>query len=109
MGKSRSPEPPDRLLNRWLGGDELAAAELWRRYEPRLMGLARKNLTGEMARQFDPEDVVQSVYLKFFSAARSNAPDLKRGDDLWHWLVAIMRNKLRDEYKGRHAKKRNSD
>src|SRR5262245_34184658 len=109
MRKSRSPEASDQLLHRWLRGDELAAAELWRRYEPRLIGLARKNLTGDMARQFDPEDVVQSVYLKFFSAARSNIPGLKHGDDLWPWLVAIMRNKLRDEHKGQHAQKRKAD
>jgi RNA polymerase sigma factor (sigma-70 family) len=98
------------LLHRWRDGDDQeAAAELWRRHVARLIGLARRNLSAEMARQVDPEDVVQSVYLKFFAAARTSTPDLKDSDDLWRLLVAILRNKMRDHHKRQQTQKRKAD
>jgi RNA polymerase sigma factor (sigma-70 family) len=105
-----SPASSNDLLHRWLDGDDQeAAAELWRRHVARLIGLARRNLSADMARQVDPEDVVQSVYLKFFAAARTSTPDLKDSDDLWRLLVAIMRNKMRDHHKRQQAQKRKAD
>src|SRR5262245_17463363 len=99
----------NQLLHRWLAGDEQAAAKLWRHHAGRLIGLARKSLSAEMARQVDPEDVVQSVYLQFFSAARSSNLALRHHGDLWRFLVAIMRNKMRDQHKRQHALKRKGD
>jgi RNA polymerase sigma factor (sigma-70 family) len=97
------------LLHRWLAGDEEAAAKLWRRHFVRLVGLARKSFAGSLPRHLDPEDLVQTVYLKFFAAARHNVPVLHSSDDLWRWLVTIMRNKVKDHHKRRHALKRQGD
>jgi RNA polymerase sigma factor (sigma-70 family) len=106
MRKCRSPEGLECLLHRWLEGDEQAAAKLWRRHLGRLMGLARRRFARGLARHLDAEDLVQAVYLKFFAAARNHVPALKNSDDLWRWLVAIMRNKARDHHKRQHALKR---
>jgi RNA polymerase sigma factor (sigma-70 family) len=108
MGDGRFAESLNYLLERWLAGDQQAAATLWHRHARRLIGLARKTLSPELARDCDPEDVVQSVYLKFFAAARSSVLALKTGEDLWRLLVAITRNKIRDQYKRRQAQKRQS-
>ena len=97
------------LLQRWLEGDEEAAAELWQRHVARLTGLVRKHLSADLARQVDPEDVVQSVYLRFFAAARTSGLEFKDSDDLWRLLVTIMRNKMRDQHKRQMAQKRKAD
>ena len=109
MRDGQFPQTSDHLLQRWLNGDEEAAAELWQRHAARLTGLVRKILSADLARQLDAEDVVQSVYLRFFAAARTGTLDIKDNDDLWRLLVAIMRNKLHDHRKGRQALKRKTD
>ncbi len=109
MHNGRAPEGLNGLLRRWLAGDEQAAAKLWRRHFVRLIGLARKSFASRLARHFDPEDLVQTVYLKFFAAARQNLPALRSNDDMWRWLVAIMRNKVKDHHKRQHALKRQGD
>jgi len=109
MHNGRAPEGLNGLLRRWLAGDEQAAAKLWRRHFVRLIGLARKSFASRLARHFDPEDLVQTVYLKFFAAARQNLPALRSNDDMWRWLVTIMRNKVKDHHKRQHALKRQGD
>lgn len=103
------PDTSDHLLRRWLVGDEQAAAELWQRHVVRLTGLARKILAHDLARQHEAEDLVQSVYLRFFAAARTSALDITDNDDVWRLLVAILRNKVRDHRKHRQALKRKAD
>jgi len=107
MQKRPAPEALNLLLERWLAGDERAAAALCRRHFARLIGLARKRFSTGLSRHLDPEDLVQAVYLKFFAAARHNLPVLRNSDDLWRWLVAILRNKVKDQHKRQHALKRN--
>jgi len=109
MHNGCAPEGLNGLLRRWLAGDEQAAAKLWRRHFVRLIGLARKSFASRLARHFDPEDLVQTVYLKFFAAARQNLPALRSNDDMWRWLVTIMRNKVKDHHKRQHALKRQGD
>jgi RNA polymerase sigma-70 factor (ECF subfamily) len=83
-----------RLLARWRQGDQDAAAELFQRYADRLMELARKRLPRKLAPRVDPEDVVQSVYRSFFTAARDGRFAVNHGGDLWRLLVTITLNKL---------------
>src|SRR5262249_53335115 len=96
----------ENLVARWRKGDEAAAAELFRLYANRLIGLARSRLSGKLAQRVDPEDVVQSVYRSFFAGARDGRYDLQHGSDLWHLLVTITLNKLQHQVKRNTAEKR---
>jgi RNA polymerase sigma-70 factor (ECF subfamily) len=97
------------LLARWRAGDQRAAAELFRRYADRLIGLARSRLPAQLTQRLDPEDVVQSVYRSFFSGARSGEYDLQRGGDLWRLLVTITLRKLYNQIGRNSAGKRSVD
>ena len=61
------------LLERFRGGDDLAAAEIFDRYFQRLTALARSRLSPRLAQRTDPEDIVLSVYRSFFVDARGAA------------------------------------
>lgn len=100
-------EAASDLLERWRAGDEGAAAELFRRYADRLIGLARSRLPAQVAARLDPEDVVQSVYRTFFAAARAGQYDISRGGDLWRLLVTITLRKLYNQI-GRNVAARRS-
>jgi RNA polymerase sigma-70 factor (ECF subfamily) len=106
MGDLLSPDSSAYLLAKWRAGDQQAAARLWQRYATRLVGLARKWLTAEIARHLDPEDVVQSAYRSFFIGARSDAFVLQHSGDLWRLLVTITRHKLHDQFKRQRRLKR---
>jgi RNA polymerase sigma factor (sigma-70 family) len=104
-----SDEDSGNLVARWRSGDQQAAAELFRRYTKRLIGLARRRLPASLSRRVDPEDVVQSVYRSFFDVAREDRFDLQRGGDLWRLLVAITLHKLTDQVKRQTRDKRSVD
>ena len=94
------------LVARWRAGDQQAAAELVQRYTARLVALARSRLSGSVARQVDPEDLVQSAYRSFFAKARQGAIDFAENGDLWQLLVTITLHKLQNQVKRATAQKR---
>jgi RNA polymerase sigma factor (sigma-70 family) len=96
-------------LARWCQGDQQAAAELFRRYASRLVGLARSRLSAKFAQRIDPEEVVQSVYRTFFADAQDGRYELERGGDLWRLLVAMTLHKLNDQVKRHNRRKRSVD
>jgi RNA polymerase sigma factor (sigma-70 family) len=81
-------------LARYRGGDERAAAEIFRRYVERLTRLARSRLSPRLAGRTDPEDVVLSAWRSFFVGARAGRFSLRRSGDLWRLLVSITMHKL---------------
>jgi len=99
-------EQLDSLVSRCQQGDQAAAAELFRRYAGRLIGLARSRLSQKMARHVDAEDVVQSVYRSFFADLRDGCFDTRRGTDLWQLLVTITLHKLKHQVERFTAEKR---
>jgi RNA polymerase sigma-70 factor (ECF subfamily) len=103
------PEQSGKLMARWQAGDQQAAAELFRRYANRLVALARTRLSSKLGRRVDPEDIVQSVYRSFFTAAREGRYDLQRGGDLWRLLVAITVHKVQMCGKRNARQKRSVD
>jgi RNA polymerase sigma-70 factor (ECF subfamily) len=94
------------LLARVEGGDEDAAQALYDRYVHRLIGLARKRLSGKLARRVDPEDIVQSAYRSFFAHAADGCFEISKSGDLWRLLAAITLNKLRSKAKFHRRRKR---
>jgi len=77
------------LMGRLRGGEEAAAAELFRRYADRLIGLARSRLDPLVRQKVDPEDVLQSVFKSFFLRHRDGNWDLDNWDSLWSLLAQM--------------------
>src|SRR5438270_13440183 len=99
--------PSDRsLLRRLRGGSEDAATQRYRRYAHRLRALARANTSAHLARRVDAEDIVQSVFRIFFTAASQGLYDVPAGEDLWKLLLVIALNKIRAEGVFHQAAKR---
>lgn len=94
---TRLPERSDRsLLVRFRQGEQDAATALYLRYAKRLQALARKQTAADLARRFDPEDVVQSVFRTFFRRVSQGHYDIPAGDELWRLFLVISLNKIRD-------------
>src|SRR5262245_24281896 len=76
-------------------GDEQAAAELVRKYEPLIRREVRLHLEDERLRRlFDSMDVVQSVLASFFLRTGAGEYDLDSPEQLAGLLVKMTRNKL---------------
>src|SRR5262245_44774361 len=85
---------PD-FLRRIRAGDEAAAAELVRRYEPAIRLEARLRLgDARMRRVLDSMDICQSVLASFFVRVAVGQYDLERPEQLVGLLVTIARNKV---------------
>jgi RNA polymerase sigma-70 factor, ECF subfamily len=79
----------ENLMTRLRAGDEAAAAEVFRRFTHRLIGLARARLDHLIRRKVDPEDILQSVYRTFFSRHAEGGFILDSWDSLWGMLTVI--------------------
>ncbi len=108
-GEPGSTSVSDASLVRGIGeGNETAADRLYRRYAARLRALAQSKLPSDVSPRIDPDDVVQSVFRRFFDAARRGTYAAPTGEDLWNLLLVIALNRLRS-LKARHrAAKRDS-
>jgi RNA polymerase sigma factor (sigma-70 family) len=89
-------EPSFRdLIGRVRQGDEQAAAELVRRYEPAIRRAVRLRLQDQRLRRvFDSVDVCQSVLASFFARAAAGQYELTTPDQLLRLLAVMARNKL---------------
>ncbi|HKI32891.1 MAG TPA: sigma-70 family RNA polymerase sigma factor [Gemmataceae bacterium] len=89
-------EPSDHdLLERFRGGDQFAATALYFRYAPRLLALAESRCSPGLAHRLDSEDIVQSVFTRFFRRAKSDSYEVPVGAELWKLLLVIALNKIR--------------
>lgn len=83
------------LVRRVRAGDEAAAEQLVRRYEPLIRRAIRLRIEdSRLNRVFDSMDVSQSVLASFFVRAAIGEYDLEYPDQLVRLLVAMARNKL---------------
>jgi RNA polymerase sigma-70 factor (ECF subfamily) len=83
------------FVSRIRAGDEEAAAELVRRYEPFIRRAVRFHLRDpRLVRMFDSLDICQSVLASFFVRAAAGQYDLERPEQLLHLLVRMARSKL---------------
>lgn len=76
-------------------GDRDAFEPLWLHFFPRLVGLARKRLSGRAGMADDAEDAAQAALISFWSQIRSGEylQDLCRGS-LWNLLATITVRKI---------------
>lgn len=89
------PKTFQEMIERVRAGNEQAAAELVRRYEPLVRREVRMHLEdARLRRMFDSMDVVQSVLASFFIRAAAGQYDLESPEQLTRLLVQMARNKL---------------
>jgi RNA polymerase sigma-70 factor (ECF subfamily) len=93
MALSESPSFPD-LIRRVRAGDETAAAELVRRYEPAIRRSVRLRLDPRLRRVCDSLDICQAVLGSFFVRAASGQYELNTPEQLLKLLATMARNKL---------------
>ncbi|MGD9632124.1 MAG: RNA polymerase sigma factor [Pirellulales bacterium] len=95
------------LIGRVRAGDEHAAAELVRRYEPLVRREVRLQLEDTRLRRiFDSMDVVQSVLASFFIRAAAGEYDLDSPEQLARLLVQMARNKLASAARRQYRQRR---
>ena len=88
-------------------GDRTAAQEIWERYCPRLLALARKTLQGRPSRSAGPEDAVQSAFISFWQRAEDGrfVGDVDR-NQLWNLLGLITVRKALKQAERERSQKR---
>jgi RNA polymerase sigma factor (sigma-70 family) len=95
------------FLRRVCAGDEAAATELVRRYEPALRLEVQLRLTDpRLRRLLDPADLCQSVLKSFFLRATTGQFELDSQEKLLALLRAMARNKLAHEARKQKALRR---
>ena len=95
------------LIGRVRAGDNKAAEELVRHYEPTIRRVARVRLVdARLRRAFDSMDICQSVFASFFVRAALGQYDLQRPEQLLHLLVNMSRKKLIDRARQETAERR---
>jgi RNA polymerase sigma-70 factor (ECF subfamily) len=86
------------LLRRVRAGDEAAAFELVRQYEPYVRREVRLRLLDDrLRRKLDTMDVCQSVFASFFVRAALGQYDLEQPAQLLKLLAAMAHNKVVDQ------------
>jgi RNA polymerase sigma-70 factor (ECF subfamily) len=92
------PDPSDAsLVRRYRAGSQEAAAALYRRYASRLRRLVEENLGADLSSRLDPDDIVQSVFRRFFYHVDRGLYDAPDGEGLWGLFLVLALNRLRDQ------------
>jgi RNA polymerase sigma-70 factor (ECF subfamily) len=87
------------FLSRIREGDEDAARELLRRYEPHVRLVVRRHLPRLLRSRFDSLDFVQSIWKSFFRRVRTSPTALEGTENLVGFLARAARYKVIDEYR----------
>jgi RNA polymerase sigma-70 factor (ECF subfamily) len=99
--------PFAELMQRMRAGDEQAATDLVRTYEPEIRRAVRAWLTDpRLGRILDSMDICQSVLANFFVRVAAGQFELEQPEQLLRLLVAMARNKLRDHARKLRAERR---
>src|SRR5438552_13597295 len=83
------------LLRRLRGGNEDAATQLYLRYAQRLRSLIRARCSQQVQRRVEPDDLVQSVFRRFFRRVQQGDYDVPAGEELWGLFLVITLNRIR--------------
>ena len=97
----------DALINHIRGGDEQAAAELVRIYEPLIRREVRLQVRDRrLYRLFESRDVCQSVLGSFFARTALGEYDLETPAQLVKLLATMTRNKVATAAERQHRQRR---
>jgi len=101
------PSTFHELIRRVRAGDQEAAAELVRQYEPAIRRSVRFRLADAgLRRLLDSTDICQAVFLSFFVRTASGQYELETPEQLQQLLVKMARNKLVNLAQQQHAERR---
>ena len=96
-----------RFIGQLKHQDPQAAGEIWQRYFQRLLPLARARLRALPDRSVDEEDILQSVFDRFFRTAQEDRfARLHDRDDLWQILLMLTERKVAEQFRRSQAQKR---
>lgn len=95
------------LLRLFRAGSQAAASLFYGRYAGRLYDFVRARCPQPIAPCIDSDDIVQSVFHRFFRRVNDGHYDVPGEGDLWRLILVIALNKIRDERDFHHALKRN--
>jgi RNA polymerase sigma-70 factor (ECF subfamily) len=99
--------PFQDLIRRVRAGDEQAATELVRQYEPAVRRAVRFRLVdARLGRVLDSMDICQSVMASFFVRAALGQYELDKPEQLVKLLATMARNKLANQANREHAQRR---
>ncbi len=97
----------EELMRRVRAGDEQAAEELVRRYEPTIRRVVRVRLVdARLQRLFDSMDICQSVFGSFFVHAALGDYELAMPEQLLGLLVSMSQKKVIDQSRRAGAARR---
>ncbi len=97
------------LIERVKNGNEQAASQLVKEFEPVIRRELRFRLRDSRARfELDSMDISQSVLGNFFVRVATRQYDLKEQGDLVKLLVTMTRNKVAENLRARHRQRRDS-
>jgi RNA polymerase sigma-70 factor (ECF subfamily) len=95
------------FIQRIRTGDEQAAVDLVKRYEPAIRLEVRMRLSDpRLHRVFDSMDICQSVLGSFFVRAAAGQYDLDRPEQLLRLLIGMARNKVAFQARKQRAQRR---
>ncbi len=98
-----------KLIGRAIGGDDDAFSELFRRYFPRLVGLARKRLAGIPDPDANEEDAALAAMASFCRLApKGQFAQLTDRNTLWSLLATMTAYKVSEQIKHRTRAKRDA-
>src|SRR4051794_19786389 len=102
-----SEESFEELIARVRSGDQNAATDLVRRYEPEIRREVRFLLRDPfLRRSFDSMDICQSVMGSFFLRAALGEYSIDKPEDLIRLLISMTRNKVIDATRRQRAQRR---
>ncbi len=105
--QSTGPQSVSIMISRLKHEDPNAAGEIWQRFFTRLLPLARARLKALPDQAVDEEDVLVSVFERFFRAVGENRfAQLNDRDDLWQFLMMLIDRKVAEHYRRSHTQKR---
>src|SRR5271155_1377784 len=93
----------DQLLDKLGCGDDAAAEEVFRAYEPYLRTVVRRMLPPNMRPKFDSVDVVQSVWADVLRRFREGGYRFNNAAQLRAFLVKATRNRFIDRSRQNRA------
>jgi RNA polymerase sigma factor (sigma-70 family) len=94
-----SAAPLHALLERLCRGDEQAAEEVFRTYEPYLRKVVRRQLPARLRAKFDSLDIVQSVWADVLDGFRGAGWRFEDADHLRAFLVKVTHHRFIDRYR----------
>ena len=106
MGNSSSEKTDRTLLAGVEGGCESSANEIFQKYAPSLLAVARNRLSNVLNARVDADDIVQSTFKSFFRQAQSTGYVVPETGDLYNLLIVIAMRKVNAKADYHRAAKR---